>query len=60
LLIGKSNGFSALAQVGRPDGAAGELFREIESAKRRTNWVETVLGFRGRPKSTLQKSAKYL
>src|ERR1700733_12540622 len=35
-----------------PDGAAGEISREIESAKRCFNWVATVLGARGYPKST--------
>ncbi len=48
------------AQEGRPDGAAGEIFREIESAKRCPNCVETVRGVRGCPKSTLPKSPKYL
>jgi hypothetical protein len=44
-------------QEGRPDGA-GEISREIEIANRRRNCVETVLGVRGCPKSTLPKSAK--
>jgi hypothetical protein len=47
-------------QEGRPDGAAGEISREIESAKCCPNCVETVLGVRGCPKSTLPKSSKYL
>ena len=46
-------------QEGRPDGAAGEISREIESAKRRANCVETVLGVRGCLKSTLANSSKY-
>jgi len=40
-------------------GAAGEISREIESAKRCPNCVGTVLGVRGCPKSTLPKSTKY-
>src|ERR1039458_1967227 len=47
------------AQEGRPHGAAGEISREIKSAKRRPNCVETVLGVRGCPKSLLPKSSKY-
>ena len=47
-------------QEGRPDGAAGEIFQEIESAKGCPNCVETVLGVRGCPKSTPPKSSKYL
>jgi len=35
------------------------ILREIESAERCPNWVETVLGVRGCPKSALPKSAKY-
>ena len=46
-------------QEGRPDDAAGEISREIESTKRCPNWVETVLGVRGCPNSTLPKSSKY-
>ena len=46
-------------QEGRPDGASGEISREIESAKRCPNCVETVLGVRGCPKSLLPKSSKY-
>ena len=46
-------------QEGRPDGAAGEILREIESAERCPNWVEAVQGVRGCPKPTPPKSAKY-
>ena len=47
-------------QEGRPDGAAGEISQEIESAKRCPNCVETVLGVRGCPKSTQPKSSKFV
>jgi hypothetical protein len=46
-------------QEGRPDDAASEIYREIESAKRCPNQVETVLGVWGCAKSTLPKSSKY-
>jgi hypothetical protein len=45
-------------QEGRPDGASGKISREIESAKSCPDWLETVLGVRGYPKSTLP--SKYL
>ena len=41
----------------RPDGAAGEISREIESAERCPNGVKAVQGVRGCPKPTLPKSA---
>jgi hypothetical protein len=43
---------------GCPDGAAGEILREIESAERCPNWEEAVQGVRGCPKPTLPKSTK--
>jgi len=47
------------ASKGRPDGAAGEILREIESPERCPNWVETARGVRGCPKSALPKFTNY-